>query len=98
MVHEKVFTLKNRREVKVIYKSIPNPISQKLKFEYEILIREPGEKAFRIPIGISHPKCWKLQKATKEQGRELVLVYSGITRRHLLEVEKEFNNLLLIPA
>jgi len=98
MVHEKVFTLKNRREVKVIYKSIPNPISQKLKFEYEILIREPGEKTFRIPIGISHPKYWKLQKATKEQGRELVLAYSGITRRHLLEVEKEFNNLLLIPA
>ena len=98
MVHEKVFTLKNRREVKVVFKSIPNPITQKVKFEYEVLIREPGEKSFRIPIGISHPKYWKLQKATKEQGRELVLTYSGITRRHLLEVEREFNSLFLVPA
>ncbi|SEJ32276.1 hypothetical protein SAMN04487995_4195 [Dyadobacter koreensis] len=98
MVHEKVFTLKNRREVKVIFKSIPNPITQKIKFEYEVLIREPGEKSFRIPIGVSHPKYWKLQKSTKEQANELILTYSGITRRHLLEVEREFNNLFLVPA
>jgi len=99
MVHEKVITLKNRREVKVIFKSTEHPVTQKLKSEYEILIREPGEKSFRIPIGISHPKYWKLQKASKEQARELILMYSGLTRRHLLEVEREFNNLLfLVPA
>lgn len=98
MVHEKIFTLKNRREVKVIFKSIQNSIAQKLKFDYEILIREPGEKAFRLPIGVSHPKYWKLQKVSKEQGRELILMYSGITRRHLQEAEQEFNNLVLVSA
>ena len=97
MVQEKIFTLKNKREVKVIFKSIQHPITQKLKFDYEILIREPGEKSFRIPIGISHPKYWKLQKASKEQARELILIYSGITRRHLQEAEREFNNLMLVP-
>lgn len=98
MMHEKIFILKNRREVKIIFNAIPDPVTQELKFEYEILIREPGEKAFRAPIGISHPKYWKLQKATKEQGRELILMYSGLTRRHLLETEKEFNSLLLQTA
>lgn len=98
MVHEKIFTLKNRREVKVIFKSIQNAVTQKLKIDYEILIREPGEKSFRLPIGVSHPKYWKLQTVSKEQGRELILMYSGITRRHLLEVEREFNNLILMPA
>ncbi len=98
MVHEKIFTLKNRREVKIIFKSIQNAVTQKLKFDYEILIREPGEKSFRLPIGVSHPKYWKLQKVGKEQGRELILMYSGITQRHLLEAEREFNNLILMPA
>jgi hypothetical protein len=98
MVHEKIFTLKNRREVKVILKSIQHSIAQKLKFDYEILIREPGEKSFRFPIGISHPKYWKLQNAGKEQGHKLILTYSGITRRHLLEAEREVKDLVLMPA
>jgi len=98
MVHEKVFVLKNRREVKVIFASISDPVSQKLKYDYTILIKEPGEKVFREPIGVSHPKYWKLQKASREQGRELILTYSGISRRHLTDVEREFEKLMLVPA
>ena len=98
MTHEKVFTLKNRREVKVIFEATYHPTTQKLKTEYEILIREPGEKSFRTPIGISHPKYWKLQTVTKEQGRELILLYSGISRKQVQLAENEFNQLMLVPA
>ncbi|GLU53849.1 hypothetical protein [Dyadobacter frigoris] len=98
MIHEKVFTLKNRREVKVIFKATYLPTTQKLKTDYEILIREPGEKLFREPIGISHPKYWKLQTVSKEQGRELILLYSGISHKQLQSAENEFNQLMLMPA
>ncbi|WP_159473061.1 hypothetical protein [Dyadobacter sp. 3J3] len=98
MTHEKLFTLKNRREVKVIFGATYLPTTQKLKTDYEILIREPGEKSFRAPIGISHPKYWKLQTVTKEQGRELILLYSGISRKQVQLAENEFNQLMLIPA
>ena len=98
MTHERVFTLKNRREVKVIFEATYHSTTQKLKTDYEILIREPGEKLFRTPIGISHPKYWKLQTVTKEQGRELILLYSGLNRKQVQQAENEFNQLILMPA
>jgi hypothetical protein len=98
MIHEKVFTLKNRREVKVTFKASYLPNTQEASTDYEILIREPGEKDFRNPIGISHPKYWKLQTVSKEHGRELTLLYSGISQKQLRVVEKEFYQMMLEPA
>jgi hypothetical protein len=98
MIHERIFTLKNRREVKVTFKATFLPNTQKLMTDYEILIREPGEKYFRTPIGISHPKYWKLQTVSKEHGRELILLYSGISQKQLRSVEKELNQMMLEPA
>jgi hypothetical protein len=98
MIHEKNFTLKNRREVKVTFKAIYITNTQELKTDYDILIREPGEKTFRTPIGISHPKYWKLQTVNKEQGDELILLYSGLSRKQLQLAEKEFNQMMMEPA
>lgn len=98
MIHEKIFTLKSRREVKVTFTASYLPTNQELKTNYEILIREPGEKSFRTPIGISHPKYWKLQTVTEEQGRELILRYSGLSRKQIDLVEREFHQALMLPA
>jgi len=98
MTHEKIFTLKNRREVKVTFTASYLSNTQEPITDFEILIREPGEKDFRNPIGASHPKYWKLQTVSQEHGRELTLLYSGISQKQLRLVEKEFYQLMLEPA
>lgn len=98
MVHERIFTLKSLRQVKIVFQVSDQSGNRDPKIDYEILIKEPEEKTFRPPIGLTHPKYWKLQAASDKQKRELIVLYSGISRKQIQLALKELNERLMIPA
>ena len=59
--YSKKFTLLSGRSVKVIAKT--KSLTDKVKPEIEVLIKEPKEEDFHPSIGLSHLKYWKLKKA-----------------------------------
>ena len=94
MIHEKTFTLETGRSVKVIAKAQITADKTKVKPEIEVLIKEPRDEDFRPPIGITHPKYWKLKKLDSRQSKTLQIQYSGITDKQLRKAIREFERLL----
>lgn len=94
MIHEKTFTLETGRSVKVIAKAQDIAGQAKVKPEIEVLIKEPRDENFRPPIGITHPKYWKLKKLDLQQSKILQIQYSGITDKQLRKAIREFDRLL----
>ena len=90
MIHEKTFNLAVDREAKIVVKGNASNNSRQVNIDFEFLIKEKHDKTFRSPIGIDHPKYWKLQRLSPEKSQLLQLVYSGISRKHLDEAIKEF--------
>lgn len=90
MVSEKIFTLAVGREAKIVIKGSAGKISGQIQLDFEFLIKEKHDKFFRAPIGINHPKYWKLQSLTPEKAQSMQLIYSGLSKKHLDEAVKEF--------
>jgi hypothetical protein len=90
MIHEKTFTLAVDREAKIIVKGSATNNSKQINIDFEFLIKEKQDKFFRSPIGLNHPKYWKLQSLTPEKAQAMQLVYSGVSRKQLDMAIKEF--------
>ena len=91
MVLEKKFTLLSGRSVKVIAKT--KSLTDKVKPEIEVLIKEPKEEDFHPSIGLSHLKYWKLKKLGSRQIKSLQIQYNGISEKQLRKVVTEFESL-----
>ena len=90
MIHEKTFILAVDREAKIVMKGNAGKNNRQVTIDFEFLIKEKHDKFFRAPIGLNHPKYWKLQRLTPEKSQLMQLVYSGISKKHLDEAVKEF--------
>jgi hypothetical protein len=90
---EKTFHLSVGREAKIVVKGQLAHNRREIIIDYEFLIREKHDIDFRSPIGPNHPQYWKLKKSTPEKSQLLELEYSGISRRQLKEVTREFKRL-----
>ncbi|MCF0049110.1 hypothetical protein MUK70_04545 [Dyadobacter chenwenxiniae] len=88
MTHEKTLILQTGRCVKVIsqWKNPMNPG----EIEIDVLIKDPSETHYRPPIGLTHPKYWKLKRMGAEKSKQLQIQYSGLTEKQLRSVVKEF--------
>ena len=93
MIHEKTFTLETGRFVKVIAKAKPASDLLTSEPEIEVLIKEPKEENFHPPIGVAHPKYWKLKRLNTLESKTLQIKYSGIKQKHLRKTIKEFQRL-----
>ncbi|ACT92247.1 hypothetical protein [Dyadobacter fermentans] len=93
MVLEKIFHLSVGREAKIVVKGQVARSRSEIVIDYEFLIREKHDIDFREPIGPNHPQYWKLKKSTPERSQLLQLEYSGISRKQLKEVTREFKRL-----
>lgn len=91
MTHEKTLILQNGRSVKVITE-LENRIELS-KDKIEVLIKEPSEANYHPPIGLTHPKYWKLKRMDAEKSRQLQIEYSGLTEQHLRNLVKEFKRM-----
>ena len=60
----------------------------KVNPEIEVLIKEPKDEYFHPPIGITHPKYWKLKKLDSQQYKLLQIQYSGITEKQIRESDQ----------
>ena len=79
--------LKNLKD----YRSTVEPkVKDEIIIEYDFLIRYKHDTDFREPIGPNHPQYWKLKKSTPERAQLLQLEYSGISRKQIREVTREF--------
>jgi hypothetical protein len=90
MIHEKIFILAVDREAKIIVKGNVANNSKQINIDFEFLIKEKHDKYFRSPIGVNHPKYWKLRSLTPEKAQLMQLVYSGVSKKQLDTAIKEF--------
>lgn len=88
MTHEKIFTLKTGRSVKVIIHEKEKMDASELNID--VLIKEPKEPEFRLPINDSHPKFWKLKRLNQQHASKLQLLYSGIKKKQIKSAMNEF--------
>jgi hypothetical protein len=89
MVHEKIFKLTVDREAKIVVKGSLISSGQ-VVIDYDFLVKEKNDHAFRAPIGADHPKYWKLKRLSNEKAILLQLVYSGLSKKQLNAALKEF--------
>ena len=87
MTLEKTLVLETGRSVKVITQHA-NLVDQE-NIELDILIKEPKEEHFRPPIGVTHPKYWKLKNMDPKKSRLLQLRYSGLSAKQVRKVVRE---------
>lgn len=91
---EKTFQLPTGRIVKVLTKkSVATPTSYS-DIELEVLIKEPKEDDFRPPIGITHPKYWKLKNLNKQDSQLIEIQYSGLSDKQVRNARKEFEKII----
>lgn len=88
MTHEKTLTLRTGRSVKVITQS--TSLIDPQDIEIDVLIKEPSEANYRPPIGLTHPKYWKLKQMDAQKSRKLQIKYSGLTEKQVRIAIKEF--------
>ena len=88
MTHEKIFTLKTGRSVKVIIHEIKRMEDSEINID--VLIKEPKEPEFRLPINDSHPKYWKLKRLNEQLASKLQMQYSGIKKKQIKSAVNEF--------
>ncbi|WP_051350334.1 hypothetical protein [Dyadobacter alkalitolerans] len=88
MTHEKTLILQTGRCVKVITQ-VANTMKPG-EMEINVLIKDPSDTQYRPPIGLSHPKYWKLKRMGAEKSKQLQIEYSGLTEKQLRNVVKEF--------
>lgn len=90
MIHEKTFLLETGRAVKVIIRGYSSVMESEISTKLEVLIKDPKEAYFHLPIGITHPQFWKLKRMGQEQAQLLQIAYSGISQKQINKAMKEF--------
>lgn len=99
---EKTLMLDSGRLVKI--SKVSTSVTPAAGVEFDVQIKDPREEHFHPPIGVSHPKYWKLKKMGPSESRSLQLAYSGLSAKQLRkvahELEQEFlaNRMLVNSA
>ncbi|WP_221390012.1 hypothetical protein [Dyadobacter sp. NIV53] len=88
MKQEKIILLQTSRSVKIIAEQEQSQDGAQL--EVNVLIKEANENNFHPPIGITHPKYWKLRKLPVHKSRILQIQYSGLSNKEIRKAMKEF--------
>lgn len=83
MVLERILRLQTGRSVKVIAQNLSEP-------EMDVLIKEPKEQYYHPPIGLAHPKYWKLKQMDEQKAKLMQIRYSGLTSKQLRQIIQEF--------
>jgi len=94
MIYEKTFSLSIAREAKIVVKAEIRKRKREITVDLDFLIRDTHEDIFHPPIGINHPRYWKLKKVPDQKSRQMQMEYSGISRKQLLLVMTEFRELV----
>lgn len=94
MRQEKIFVLETGRCLKVITEGLLANDFSKITITVNVLIKDPKEEEFHLPIVETHPKFWKLKKLDAEQARALQTEYSGVSEKQLRKAVKEFEQML----
>jgi geranylgeranyl pyrophosphate synthase len=94
MRQEKIFILETGRAIKVITEGLLADDLSKITVTSRVLIKDPREDDFHLPITETHPKYWKLKKLDQEQARLLHIRYSGVTDKQIRKAVKEFEQML----
>lgn len=92
MEFEKTVLLDSGRTVKII--AHEPSLEEKGDIKFEVLIKEPQDEHFRPPIGLSHPKYWKLRKMDADKSILLKLCYSGLSEKQARLIVQELNRKL----
>lgn len=87
MTREKTLLLQNGRSVKVITRD--SQAMNPMKIEIDVLVKDPKEVDYHPPIGMTHPKYWKLKTMDPQRSRLLQLEYSGLSDREIRKVIRE---------
>ncbi|GGB95655.1 hypothetical protein [Dyadobacter sediminis] len=90
---EKVYSLAAGREAKVIVSEEDKPDFTKSGIRIEVLIKDPRENEFHLPITETHPQFWKLKRLDADQCSILQYQYSGITEKQVRKAIKEYKQL-----
>jgi hypothetical protein len=98
MTHEKIFVLETGRTVKVVVEGVLASDLSKVSIQVDVLIKDPKDEEFRAPIGLTHPKYWKLRGADREKASSLQIQYSGITSKHIRKAVREFDKMNTLQA
>jgi hypothetical protein len=94
MIYEKIFSLSIARDAKIVVKADIRKRKREINVDLDFLIRDTHEGIFHLPIGINHPRYWKLKKVPDQKSRQMQMEYSGISRKQLLLVMEEFKGLV----
>jgi len=94
MKQEKIFTLETGRCIKIITEGLLAEDFSRITVTIDVLIKDPKEENFHLPIVETHPKYWKLKKLNAEQSRILQNEYSGVTEKQIRKAVKEFEQML----
>jgi hypothetical protein len=78
----KMFLLRNGRIVSVTRAST-TPMEVLTPSGLDVSVKEPREEFFHAPIGLAHPKYWKLKTLDPSRQRILQLKYSGLNKREI---------------
>ncbi|MGX5854709.1 hypothetical protein ACWKW6_13745 [Dyadobacter jiangsuensis] len=65
----------------------------KVSIQVDVLIKDPRDEEFRPPIGLTHPKYWKLKNLEPEKASALQIQYSGVHRKQIRKTIREFDKL-----
>ena len=91
MIYERIFKITVDREAKIILKGNLTNAGQ-VVINYDFLVKDKNESNFRAPIGLDHPKYWKLKRLSSEEAILLQLVYSGLSKKQLNLALREFKD------
>lgn len=94
MIYEKIFSLTIGREAKIVVKADVRKRKREIIVDFDFLIKDTHENIFHEPIVLNHPQYWKLKKASDKKSRQMQMEYSGISRKQLLLVMDEFQELV----
>lgn len=90
---EKIYALAAGREAKVLVSEEYSNNYSKNGVRIDVLIKDPKESEFHLPITATHPQFWKLKRLDANQCRLLQFQYSGVTEKQIRKAVKEFRQL-----
>jgi len=90
---EKIYALAAGREAKVIVSEEYSQGYTKNGIRIDVLIKDPKENEFHLPITAIHPQFWKLKRLDPNQCRLLQYQYSGVSEKQIRKAVKEFRQM-----
>lgn len=98
MAHIKIITLQTGRTVKLTFDDTLRweEDDQKIEGQIQVTIRERNEEKFHPPIGMNHPRYWKLKRSGAEHAARLQLAYSGLSSKQISSAIKEYMSSVIL--